>query len=129
MRAEVSHNCVLEDEVDLVGELTGYCHAMRGAKIMKGATVHQFTTLGTGCFLAMGSKVRYDVLPYCVFDENTVVLDRIALRRLGISTAQAEELETFYEQNFSSNDAHYCQSVEEMLPPAAQSPAFGTRPN
>merc|ERR1712110_323945 len=103
------------------GELTGYCHAMRGAKIMKGATVHQFTTLGTGSFLAMGSKVRYDVLPYCVFDENTVVLDRIALRRLDVSPGQADELGAFYDRHFSTDTAHYCMSAEGLLPPPAES--------
>lgn len=120
MRAEVSHDCILDEDVDLVGELTGFCHVMRSAKLMKGTTVHQFTTIGTGAFLAMGSKVRYDVLPYCIFDENTVVLDRIALRRLGISPAQAHELEDFYERHFLSDTAHYCLSVEDMLPPPVE---------
>jgi len=84
---------------------------------MKGATVHQFTTIGSGAFVAMGSKLRYDVLPYCVFDESTMVLDRVALRRLGIVATQAEELEHFYSEHFSSDSAHYCQGVESWLPP------------
>eukprot|EP00929_Paragymnodinium_shiwhaense_P078070 TRINITY_DN4038_c0_g6_i1.p1 TRINITY_DN4038_c0_g6~~TRINITY_DN4038_c0_g6_i1.p1 ORF type:complete len:3397 (-),score=679.25 TRINITY_DN4038_c0_g6_i1:737-10216(-) len=121
MNAEVSHDCILEDDVNLVGDTTGYCHLMRGAKIMKGSTVHQFTTIGTGAFLAMGSTVRYDVLPYCIFDENTVVLDRVALRRLGVDSSQADELNAFYSRHFSSHSAHYCQSVEDLLPPTLQS--------
>jgi len=119
MRGEVSHDCVLEDHVDLAGELTGFCHAMRGAKVMKGVQVHQFTTIGTSAFLTMGTRVRYDVLPYCVFDEKTMVLDRIALQRLGKSVSEADDLQAFYEQNFSSDAAHYCQSVDEMFQASA----------
>eukprot|EP00927_Polykrikos_kofoidii_P030446 TRINITY_DN2616_c0_g2_i1.p1 TRINITY_DN2616_c0_g2~~TRINITY_DN2616_c0_g2_i1.p1 ORF type:complete len:737 (-),score=82.14 TRINITY_DN2616_c0_g2_i1:23-2140(-) len=120
MRAEVSHDCILEDDVDLVGELAGFCHLMRGAKVMKGVTVHQFTTVGTCSFVAMCNKVRFDVLPYCVFEEDAVVLDNVALRRDGLSLPQINELGTFYERHFSSEMSHYCQSLEGLVPPAVE---------
>jgi len=83
---------------------------------MKGAVVHQFTTVGTAAAVAMGTAVRQDVLPYCALDAGMLLLDREALERLGVAAAGAGELEAFYGRHFASSSAHYCQSVEEMLP-------------
>merc|ERR1712228_657157 len=101
--------------VELAGALTGYCHIMAGAKVTKGATLHQFTTVGSASFVTMGTKVRYDVLPYCAFDETTVVLDRVALQRLGTTPAQAEELQSFYETHLASMNTFYLQDFESLV--------------
>ncbi|CAE8593142.1 unnamed protein product, partial [Polarella glacialis] len=123
MKAEVSHDCVLEDGVACNGELSGFCHIMKGGKVSKGTVLHQFTTVGTGAFLAMSRKVRLDVLPYCIFDEHSV-LDRVSLGRNGVSPEEADELDAFYQRHFSSEAAQYCQSVEGLLPRSSDGEGF-----
>ncbi|CAJ1451209.1 unnamed protein product [Effrenium voratum] len=115
MKGEVSHDCVLEDGVFLNGELAGFCHIMAHAKVGKGAVFHQFTTLGSGAFCAMLTKVRFDVLPFCVFDEHVLLVDRVALARDGRSAQEADELDAFYSRHFSSQAAAYIQSLDGIL--------------
>merc|ERR1740139_794895 len=83
---------------------------------MKGAMVHQFTTVGAGAFITMGTKVRFDVLPFCVFDERKLLLDRVALQRSGRTQREADELQAFYQRHFSSTATHYIQEIDGFLP-------------
>lgn len=123
LKAEVSHDCVLEDGVFLNGELAGYCHLMANAKVAKGAILHQFTTVGTSSFCTMMTKVRHDVLPFCVMDD-VLLVDRVALSRQSKSEKEAEELDQFYSRQFSSEATPYVRSLDGLLPEDTEGPWF-----
>lgn len=92
----IGHDVVIEDAAEVSGNLAGYVHIMSCAKLANGCAVHQFSTVGSGAFLAMSTACRHDVLPYCVLLHERCTLDRVGLFKCGRSNREADQLDEFY---------------------------------
>jgi len=105
LKAEVSHDCVVEDHCSFKANLLGFCVLQQRAKLGEGAGVHQWSILGEDCFVAMGVAVRHDVLPFVAMDEHGCVLDQVTLSRSGRSEQEIAQLQNFYDTHFADGDA------------------------
>jgi acyl-[acyl carrier protein]--UDP-N-acetylglucosamine O-acyltransferase len=110
--SNVGHDVVIEDGAEVASNLAGYVRVMRGAKVANSSSLHQFTTIGTCSFIAMGTACRHDVLPYCVLLNERCTLDRVGLFKSGKSSVEADQLDAFYTEALSGARAAYRRQVE-----------------
>eukprot|EP00931_Biecheleriopsis_adriatica_P057067 TRINITY_DN33841_c0_g1_i1.p1 TRINITY_DN33841_c0_g1~~TRINITY_DN33841_c0_g1_i1.p1 ORF type:complete len:1153 (-),score=103.42 TRINITY_DN33841_c0_g1_i1:55-3114(-) len=113
--SNIGHDVIIEDEVETAANLAGYVRIMTKAKLANNSCVHQFTTIGTCAFLAMGTTCRFDLLPFCVFLDGECSLDRVGLFKSGRSALDADQLHCFYQRTFSSPSATYARTVSVDL--------------
>merc|ERR1712060_156161 len=85
---------------------------MNNAKLANGCCVHQFTTIGSGAFIAMGTACRHDILPYCVLLTERCTLDRVGLFKSGRTSEEADLLDDFYTRTCSGSAASYLRRLE-----------------
>ena len=103
-KSHVSHDVVLADQVTLsCGVLiAGHCLIGRASNIGLNAAVHQFTVVGAGCMVGMGSVVTRHLLPFSMVYGNPARRRGVNTRgavRLGVPEAQVEELGRLYEDD------------------------------
>jgi len=113
--SNVGHDVVIEDGAEVAANLAGYVRVMRGAKLANGSAMHQFTTIGTCAFIAMGTACRHDVLPYCVLLNEKCTLDRVGLFKSGRTPDEADQLDNFYGKMCSGQAAACVRRVD--IPP------------
>ena len=96
--AHVGHDCQIGDDVVLtnLAQLAGHVRVERHAIVGGVAAVTQFVRLGELSFLAAGAVANKDILPYTIAEGHWAApkaLNRIGLRRAGVSEAQRRNLE------------------------------------
>ena len=94
----VSHDCQLADEVVLTNraQLAGHVVIERGVVIGGVAAVAQFVRLGEYSFIAAGSLVNKDIVPYTIAEGHWAVskaTNKIGLKRAGYSAEEIHEID------------------------------------
>jgi UDP-N-acetylglucosamine acyltransferase len=95
--SHIAHDCIVEDNVTIVTGvgLAGHCHVMDGATIGGMSGLHQTVRVGPGAFVAAGSVLSHDALPYSMVQGNrakTKGLNHIGLKRNGWSEERIRNL-------------------------------------
>jgi len=98
---KIGNHCVLANAVNLAG------HVEIGDGVIMGglSAVHQFTRIGKHAFIAGGSMVTMDVLPYCIAQGDRAELaglNKVGLSRYGFSQEQQERIKEAYRILFRS---------------------------
>jgi len=97
----INHDCHIEPGAILSSPLlAGFVHVMKTANIGLGAVVHQFTTIGTGAMIGMGSVVVKDIPPYAkvagnpaeYLEENTFLSSKVSEAYIESENARFESL-------------------------------------
>ncbi len=98
--AHVGHNCQVHDEAILVNGalLGGYVEVGRQAMVSGNVGVHQFVRIGELAMIGGLTMVTQDVPPYFMLDNRglCVGINRIGLRRAGLTRAECEEAKAAY---------------------------------
>jgi UDP-N-acetylglucosamine acyltransferase len=88
--SHVGHDCILEDNVTLINNVSlgGHTYIEKNAIIMANSATHQFCRIGKFTAVAPYSGTRQDLPPFCLFNEQPASfagLNTIGLRRAGFS--------------------------------------------
>jgi UDP-N-acetylglucosamine acyltransferase len=123
----VAHNCRIGNRVTLINNalLAGHVEIHDRAVVSGGVVVHQFVRIGELAMIAGNARVPLDVVPFALIDEQGRVagLNRVGLRRAGISREEMDEIRALYRILFHSG-LGFQQAVprlaEEAKTPAGQ---------
>ena len=98
--AHIGHNCQIQDEAIIVNGalLGGYVEVGRKAMLSGNVGVHQFVRIGELAMIGGLTMVTQDVPPYFMMDNRglCVGINRVGLRRSGLSTEECEEAKAAY---------------------------------
>ena len=98
--AHIGHNCQVHDEAILVNGalLGGYVEVGSKAMVSGNVGVHQFVRIGELAMIGGLTMVTQDVPPYFMLDNRglCVGINRIGLRRAGLSREECEEAKAAY---------------------------------
>jgi UDP-N-acetylglucosamine acyltransferase len=119
--SHVGHDCELEDDVVLVNAalLGGHCKVETGAKIMGGAAVNPFVTIGTQAYVGGLTRIVHDVPPYMIVEGNPSRVrgvNEIGLQRAGFDGEVIEQLKDAYKAIYRTrelNRAPIYEMIEE----------------
>lgn len=105
--SHVAHDCVVGDGVRLGNSsaLAGHVEIGDHVIISALAAVHQFTRVGTHAFIAGGSMVVMDVVPYCTAQGDRAELsglNTVGLQRAGYTEEQIARIKDAYKILFRS---------------------------
>lgn len=122
--AHLGHDCIIKDHVIIVNaaQLAGHTEVAAHATVGGLTGTHQFSRIGTFCFIGGGSAVSKDVPPYAmVTGERGGMkisgLNKVGLRRNGFDRATIKKIDGAYRILFHSNLLHKdaLAKVEEEL--------------
>lgn len=98
--SHVAHNCRVGNRVTLINNVLLGGHVTVEDRVTMGgaAVVHQFTRIGELAMVAGNARVSMDVVPFALIDPSGRVagLNRVGLRRAGISREHFQELRAAY---------------------------------
>ncbi len=102
----VAHDCVIGDRVVLANAVQMGGHVRIGSDtVISGLTgIHQFVTIGIGCFVGGGLRVDKDLLPFTkALGEplRYAGINEMGLRKLGYGTNEAAILKLLYRYLFA----------------------------
>jgi len=118
--AHVAHNCQVGNRVTLINNVLLGGHVFVGDRANIGGRtgVHQFVRVGELAMLAACGRVLMDVLPFALADPEGKIagLNRIGLRRAGITPEELRELDEAYRAlfrgaNFAESRAAVCERL------------------
>ncbi len=125
--AHVGHNCVVGDHVTLINNvlLAGHVFVGDRATIGGGAAIHQFARIGTLTMISGGARVSMDVVPYalCDADGRVAGINRVGLRRAGLSLEQVAEIRAAYRTLFNQTGS-FGQAVARLTEHVTDGPAM-----
>lgn len=103
--SHVAHDCIVGNNVTLTNGATlgGHCEVGDNVGIGGLSAVHQFVRIGQGAFLAGGSMLVGDLIPYAIAMGNRAKLrglNVVGLRRSGMSKAEIMTLRRAYKTIF-----------------------------
>lgn len=105
--SHIGHNCVIGDDVTIVsGALFGgYVEVGTGAVISGNAAAHQFVRIGELAMIGGLAKLVKDVPPFLMTDRDgsIVGINRVGLRRAGMSVLEREEIKAAHRLLFRSD--------------------------
>ncbi|MFQ3670268.1 MAG: acyl-ACP--UDP-N-acetylglucosamine O-acyltransferase [Verrucomicrobiia bacterium] len=100
--AHIAHNCSIGNHVTLVNNtlLAGYVEVHDRAFLGGAVVVHQFVRIGQLVMIRGQTRIGLDVPPFFMaVDTNTVAgLNRVGLRRHGLSSSQIRTLHRIYQR-------------------------------
>jgi UDP-N-acetylglucosamine acyltransferase len=105
--AHVAHDCKLGSNVILTNNamLGGHVHIDDRAYVSGGVAVHQFCRIGRLAMVGGLARVRQDVPPFVTIDGGSTMvvgLNRVGLRRAGITPTQVGQLKSAYKLIYRS---------------------------
>ncbi len=104
--AHVADNCKVGNRVTLINNVLLGGHVTVEDRVTMGgaAVVHQFTRIGELAMVAGNARAIMDVVPFALLDPTGRVagLNRIGLRRAGVSREQVQELRAAYRLLFAT---------------------------
>ena len=121
--AHVAHDCILEDNVTLINNVTlgGHTYIERNSFLMAGAATHQFCRIGKYVTLAPFSGIRQDLPPFGLYDGRPAGfsgLNLVGLRRAGLTqetlSASKKITKLFYFEKKSLNDIEATINTEKL---------------
>jgi UDP-N-acetylglucosamine acyltransferase len=107
--SHVGHDCCVEDDVILVNAvlLGGHCHVESGAKLMGGAALNPFVTVGTQAYVGGLTRIVQDVPPFMIVEGNPARVrgvNEIGLQRAGFERAVIAELWDAYKAIYRTRE-------------------------
>jgi UDP-N-acetylglucosamine acyltransferase len=107
--SHVGHDCELEDDIILVNGvlLGGHCRIETGAKLMGGAAVNPFVTVGRMAYVGGLTRVIQDVPPFMIIEGNPSRVrgvNEIGLERAGYDRKVIEELIRAYKAIYRTRE-------------------------
>ena len=107
--SHVGHDCELEDDVILVNSvlLGGHCRVETGAKLMGGAAVNPFVTIGTQAYVGGLTRIVQDVPPFMIAEGNPARIrgvNEIGLQRAGYDQKVIDELGQAYKAIYRTRE-------------------------
>jgi len=117
--SHVGHDCELQDDTILVNGvlLGGHCCVESGAKLMGGAAVNPFVTVGTQAYVGGLTRVVQDVPPFMIVEGNPSRVrgvNEIGLHRAGYDEAVIEELWEAYKAIYRTRELNRAP-IYEMI--------------
>lgn len=96
-QSHLGHDCQVRDGVTLasVVQLAGHTHVWSWANLGLGTLVHQFTRIGPGAMVGMGSAVRKDVPPFTITVGNPARVSGVNSVGLSRKGCSEEVIEAF----------------------------------
>ena len=118
--SHVAHDCEIEDDVVLTNQaaLAGAVKVGTGAILAGYAIVHQFCSIGSYSFCAMGSTVNKDVPAFVRVRGNPAKpygINTLGLKRLGFSSRVIDALRQVYRTTYRKN-LTVEEAIAEMKP-------------
>lgn len=105
--SHIGHNCMVGDDVTLVSGalLGGHVEIGKGVIFSGNAAAHQHVRVGELAMISGLAKLVKDVPPFtmCDRDGKIVGINRVGLKRAGISAIEREEIESFHRLLFRSD--------------------------
>ncbi|MEO8391381.1 MAG: hypothetical protein ABI700_00175 [Chloroflexota bacterium] len=95
----INHDVIVDDHVTMANNcnIAGYVHIKHHANFGMGCVVHQYSVIGAGAMLGMGSIVTKDIPPYVLFYAGQVHrLNTIGIHRIGHSDEEIQALRDWY---------------------------------
>lgn len=115
--SHIGHNCVIGDDVTIVSGalLGGHVQIGKGVVFSGNAAAHQHVRIGELAMISGLAKLVKDVPPFLMSDRDgkIVGVNRIGLKRSGMSSFEREEIESFHRLLFRS-DASWQQSISTI---------------
>jgi UDP-N-acetylglucosamine acyltransferase len=107
--SHVGHDCEIEDDTILVNAvlLGGHCHVESGAKLMGGAAVNPFVSIGTQAYVGGLTRIVQDVPPYMIVEGNPSRVrgvNEIGLQRAGYDQEVIDELWDAYKAIYRTRE-------------------------
>jgi len=122
--AHVGHNCVVGNNVTIINNVLLAGHVEVGDRVTLGgaAGIHQFVRIGELAMISGTARVVQDILPFALIDPDGRIagLNRIGLRRAGISRDEVHHLRLAYRTLFAS-DLPFSEATKKV----ATEPATG----
>jgi len=125
--SHVGHDCELEDDVLLVNAvlLGGHCKVEAGAKLMGGAAVNPFVTIGTYAYVGGLSRIVQDVPPFMIVEGNPARVrgvNEIGLQRAGYEQDVIDELQEAYKAIYRTRELNRAPIYDMIENQANSSP-------
>lgn len=95
----VPHDAEISDDVTLANscQIGGHTRILKSANLGLSCVLHQYTTIGSGAMIAMGSIVVKDVPPYVLFMAGVATrVNHVGLERMGRTREEIAALEEWY---------------------------------
>jgi len=119
MCSHVGHDCEIEDDVVLVNSvlLGGHCRLESGAKLMGGAALNPFVTVGKLAYVGGLSRIVHDVPPFMIVEGNPAKVRRVnevGLLRAGYSREAIDRLHEAYKRIYRTNTLNRLKDFREI---------------
>ncbi len=107
--SHVGHDCDLEDDIILVNGVLigGHCRVETGAKLMGGAAVNPFVTIGKLSYIGGLTRITQDVPPFMIVEGNPSRVrgvNEIGLQRAGYVQEVIDELSRAYKAIYRTRE-------------------------
>lgn len=123
--AHVAHNCILGNKVTLINNVLLAGHVELDDHVTLGGSVgiHQFVRVGELAMIAGTARVPQDIVPFALVgpDGKIAGLNRVGLRRAGMSPDQMHDIRLAYRVLFASGLA-LPEAVERLALEAKTEP-------
>jgi UDP-N-acetylglucosamine acyltransferase len=117
--SHIGHDCEVEDEVILVNGVLvgGHCKLESGAKLMGGAAVNPFVSVGKLAFVGGLSRIVQDVPPFMIVEGNPAKVRRVnevGLQRAGYTEEAIERLHQTYKRIYRTKKLNRSKVFDEI---------------
>jgi len=117
--SHVGHDCEIEDDVILVNGvlLGGHCKVESGAKLMGGAALNPFVTVGKLAFVGGLSRIVQDVPPFMIVEGNPAKVRRVnevGLLRAGYSRQKIDRLHETFKRLYRTQKLNRLKDFQEI---------------
>ncbi len=107
--SHVGHDCEIQDDTVLVNGvlLGGHCKLESGAKLMGGAAVNPFVTVGKQAYIGGLSRIIADAPPFMIVEGNPARVRRVnnvGLQRAGYSDEAIQELTRAFKKIYRTQE-------------------------
>ncbi len=119
-QSHLNHDTIIEDDATVSSgcQLGGHVRLMRGANLGLSCSVHQFTVIGAGAMVGMGSVVIKDVPPHTMaVDGAARKVNRVGLERAGKTAEEIAEVLRYYESIYRPGDDAFEAGVAQIAKP------------
>lgn len=117
--SHVGHDCEIGDDTMLVNAvlLGGHCKLESGAKVMGGAALNPFVTVGKLAYVGGLSRIAQDVPPFMIVEGNPAKVRRVndvGLERAGYGQEQIEELRQVFIKIYRTKELNRLKAFAEI---------------
>ncbi len=117
--SHLGHDCEVEDDVILINSVLvgGHCRLESGCKLMGGAAVNPFVSVGKLSFVGGLSRITKDVPPFMIVEGNPAKVrgvNEIGLARAGYEKEVVKKLDAAYRRIYRTKKLNRSEIFEEL---------------